>query len=189
VARTAARRKQSIQEDNIVRRLLIQFVLPTVFISIPPLAAVLVAMVIPSQAMSFFLKNVGEMDVLILTLGSVLFVTQILLGWRALQWRDTGFNPGPDRWVNYLSQAAEWFPMLGLLGTVGGILQTFSAVHAKIEPHQIIQNYAPAITATGCGLYMAFINILPAWIVITGREMIASLGGAKPVASPTGETP
>ena len=163
-----------------MRQFLIQFVLPSVFMLIPPLAAVLVATVIPGAAMQFFIRNIGEMDILILSLGSILFLSQMLLGWRALQWRGTGFNAGPDRWVNYLSQAAEWFPMLGLLGTVGGILQTFSAVHAKIQPHEIINNYAPAITATGCGLYMAFINILPAWIVITGREIISSLGGAEP---------
>jgi MotA/TolQ/ExbB proton channel family len=150
---------------------------------IPLLAAVLVYTVIPEPAKAFFLKNIGEMDLLIISLGGILFVSQILLGWRALQWRGTGFNAGPDRWVNYLSQAAEWFPMLGLLGTVGGILQTFSAVHDKIQPHEIIRNYAPAITATGCGLYMAFVNILPAWVVITGRELISSLGGR--VSAPT----
>ena len=79
--------------------------------------------------------------------------------------------------MNHLAQAAEWFPLLGLLGTVGGILQTFSAIHPDIKPHDIINKYAPAITATGAGLFMAFINILPPWMVIIGRELIVTLGG------------
>ena len=34
-----------------------------------------------------------------------------------------------------------------------------------------------AITATGGGLYMAFINILPVWVVSIGRDLIRSLAG------------
>ena len=34
--------------------------------------------------------------------------------------------------------------------------------------------------ATGSGLFMALINILPAWIVMIGRPLILSLGGDEP---------
>lgn len=163
-----------------MRRLLIRHVFPFLLCLIPPLAAALVALVIPGEAMAFFLKNVGAMDALILGLGCTLFVSQMLLCWFALQWRGTSFNEGPDRWVNNLAQAAEWFPMLGLLGTVGGILQTFASITGPVSPHVIIEKYAPAITATGCGLYMAFVNILPAWIMIVGRDLIVTLGGGRP---------
>jgi hypothetical protein len=189
MARVRARRRRAaklIGGGHIVRRLLIQLVLPFLFCLIPVLAAALVAIVIPREAMAFFLGHVGEMDVLILAIGVSLFCTQMVLCWASLQWRGTGFNEGPDVWVNNLAQAAEWFPMLGLLGTVGGILQTFASVSDTITPNVIIQKYAPAITATGCGLYMAFINILPPWIVIMGRQTIASLGGGRPSAP--GET-
>jgi hypothetical protein len=67
--------------------------------------------------------------------------------------------------------------MLGLLGTVGGILQTFTGVTGGMAPDQIIRNYAPAITATGSGLFCALINILPTWIVVVGRQVILTLGG------------
>ena len=168
-----------------MRRLLIQIIFPFLLCLVPILAAVLVALVIPGEAMRFFLTHIGSMDILILTLGVSLFVAQMLLCWFSLQWRGTGFNEGTDRWVNNLSQAAEWFPMLGLLGTVGGILQTFSSVSETVKPHDIIQSYAPAITATGCGLYMAFINILPPWISIMGRELILTLGGGSRGSSGT----
>ena len=77
--------------------------------------------------------------------------------------------------------------MLGLLGTVAGILQTFSGITGPTAPEKIIQLYAPAITATGSGLFMALFNILPTWIVLIGRDLIRSLGGeaAAPVAPAT----
>jgi biopolymer transport protein ExbB/TolQ len=69
--------------------------------------------------------------------------------------------------------------MLGLIGTVAGILEAFSASQGgggPIEPRVI----APAITATGSGLFMALINILPAWIVLLGRDLIQLLSGVQP---------
>src|SRR5262249_59285795 len=77
-----------------------------------------------------------------------------------------------------LAQAAEWFPLLGLLGTVAAILQTFSEMSEKVTPREIIENYAPAITATGSGLFMALINIFPTWLVQVGRDLIRTLGGS-----------
>jgi MotA/TolQ/ExbB proton channel family len=162
-----------------MRRVLIQGLLPLCLVVTPILAAAVVAVSIPQAGMLFFLEHVGPMDALILGLGTVIFLAQLPLCWRALRWQGTGFDEGADRWVNHLAQAAEWFPILGLLGTVGGILQTFSAITGPIQPHVIIEKYAPAITATGAGLFMAFINILPAWIVILGRDLIGTLGGGR----------
>ena len=112
---------------------------------------------------------------------------QTLLAWRALQWRGTGFNERPDRWLSNLAQAAEWFPMLGLIGTVTGILETFSQIASNpaTRSQEIIRLYAPAITATGSGLFMALINIFPSWVVLLGRDVILSLGGGE--ASAPGE--
>ena len=102
----------------------------------------------------------------------------------ALLWRESAgdFNTRPDRWLSHLAQGAEWFPLLGLIGTVVAILQTFSAITpgSRPEPSEIIGKYAPAITATGGGLYMAFINILPSWVANVGRDLIRSLGGYAP---------
>jgi hypothetical protein len=69
---------------------------------------------------------------------------------------------------------------------VAGILQTFSSITGPVEPARVISLYAPAITATGSGLFMALINILPTWIVLFGRETILALGGGE---GSTGEVP
>jgi MotA/TolQ/ExbB proton channel family len=177
-----------------VRRFLIQFVLPTFFCLVPVAGAALVALAVPREAMGHYLTRVrtSPIDWLILTLGAVLFVSQILLAWRALRWRGEGFDERPDPWLTHLAAAAEWFPLLGLIGTVAAILQTFSSLGApgltpeQTSPRAIIHNYAPAITATGSGLFMALMNILPTWIVLIGRDLIRSLaGGPAPVRGAT----
>ena len=169
-----------------MRRLLIQTVLPTFFCLIPVAGAVLIVFAIPEEAMRDYLRRVKDnpIDWLILSLGSVLFVTQILLAFRALRWRGEDFDERSDRWLSHLALAAEWFPLLGLIGTVAAILQTFSSIGTSAEaaqPSEIIRKYAPAITATGSGLFMALMNILPTWVVLLGRDMIRSLAGGAAV--------
>jgi len=161
-----------------MRRLAIRVVLPLCFCLVPLVAALLVAAAVPPLAQNFYVSQVrhSPMDWLIVGLGSVLFVVQLLLCWRSLQWRGTGFDERPDRWLSNLAQAAEWFPMLGLIGTVAGIMQTFSSISGAMSPQEIISKYAPAITATGSGLFMALFNILPAWVVLLGRDVILALG-------------
>ncbi len=163
-----------------MRRFLITLVLPAFFCLLPLLAAGLVAVCVPWEALKFFWDHFGPMEVLILGLGTLLFLLQMAFCWKALRWRGTGFDEGSDRWVTNLAQAAEWFPMLGLIGTVSGILLTFSSIHGPTPQHEIIQRYAPAITATGSGLFMALINMMPSWMILLGRDLIASLGGAPP---------
>lgn len=167
-----------------MRRFLIQRLLPLLFCLAPPLAALLTAAAVPSQAQEFYLENLrrSRIDWLILGLGFSVFGVQILLCWRSLQWRGPGFDERPDRWLSNLAQAAEWFPLLGLIGTVAGIMQTFSSIKGPVQPQEIISKYAPAITATGSGLFMALFNLLPSWVVLIGRDLILALGGA-----PSGE--
>jgi len=177
-----------------VRRFLIQTVLPLFFCAVPLAAAALVALALPREARNFYLAHLTALDGIILGLGATLFLVQMLLGWRALHWRGSRFDERPDPWLTNLAQAAEWFPLLGLIGTVAGILQTFSSIHGPTPPDQIINLYAPAITATGSGLFMALINILPSWVVLIGRDLIRALGGeltaaARPAAGPSAYTP
>jgi hypothetical protein len=161
-----------------VRQLLIRGLLPFLFCLLPFLAAGLVLVCIPMDAHKFFFNHFGPMEALIVGGGVMLFLVQIALCFKALRWQGTSFDEGSDRWISHLAQAAEWFPMLGLIGTVAGILKAFaeSTGGLAVEPRII----APAITATGSGLFMALINILPAWIVILGRDFILLLSGMQP---------
>ena len=182
-----------------MRRFWIHHVLPVAFCLVPVLAAALIFAAVPADARRDYLTRIQEsgIDWIILATGFTLFTVQTILAWRALRWRETDFDVNSDRWLNHLAQAAEWFPLLGLIGTVAAILQTFSSITpgSQPTPQEIIKKYAPAITATGSGLFMPLINILPSWIVGIGRDLIRSLGGyapalAKPAdgrsAAPTG---
>ena len=165
-----------------MRRRLIQTVLPLVFCLVPLLAAALIAVSLPAGARDFYLAHLTPLDYLILGLGAVLFLVQILLSLRALQWRGASFDERPDGWLSNLAQAAEWFPLLGLIGTVAGIMQTFAAFGqgGPVTQQEVIYRYASAITATCSGLFMALINILPSWVVMLGRDLIRSLAGEPP---------
>jgi len=167
-----------------LRRLWIHHVLPAAFAAIPVLAAALLFVAVPSDARRDYIARVetSPIDWIIIGIGFTLFIVQVLLAWRALRWQETDFDVKADRWISHLSQGAEWFPLLGLIGTVAAILQTFSSITPGVNPtpQDIIRKYAPAITATGGGLYMAFINILPVWIVSVGRDLIRSLAGFAP---------
>jgi len=171
-----------------LRTFVIRFVLPSIFCLMPIAVALLVAAAIPEAAQKDYLERVAvsRLDWLILGMGSILFVSQMLLAWRALRWQGYSFDERADTWLNHLAQAAEWFPLLGLIGTVAAILQTFGSVAPGVTPQQIISKYGPAITATGSGLFMAFINILPTWMVAFGRDLIRSLAGYDPA---TGNRP
>lgn len=170
-----------------MRRLLIQHVLPFVLSLVPLLAAVVVAVALPADARVFYLDHLTGLDWIILGLGLLLFLTQLRLSWKALRRRGGGFDERADEWLSNLAQAAEWFPLLGLLGTVAGILQTFSSFTSGTGPvssELIIGRYAPALTATGSGLLMVLINILPGWVVLLGRGLILSLAGGTVESDP-----
>ena len=160
------------------RRFVIRVLLPSLLCLFPMVLAVVVCWAIPPLARRFYLDQIArsKIDWLILTSGAFLFLWQINLSWRALRWQETGFDESVDRRLSNLAQAGEWFPLLGLIGTVAGILQTFGSINGPITPNEIIEKYSPAITATGSGLLMALLNILPIWVVQFGREMIRQLG-------------
>jgi hypothetical protein len=167
-----------------VRTTLIRTFLPLVFVTLPLLAAALIGTSLPTDARRFYLDHIrhSSLDQLILTFGIGLFLVQLSVSWRALRWRGISFDERFDGWLSNLAQAAEWFPLLGLIGTVAGIMQTFDSFRGKDQVLQadVIAKYAPAITATCSGLLMALINILPTWVVLVGRDMIRTLAGGAP---------
>jgi hypothetical protein len=166
-------------EDRFVRRALVQTVLPLVLCALPPVAAFVVWRALPRKAWNFYVENMSPMDLVIVGLGAFMFTFQMVLSWLALRWRSNNFDERVDPWLNRMGLAAEWFPLLGLLGTVAAILQTFSEIKGPTPQEKIIELYAPAITATGSGLFMALLNILPLWVVMMGRDVIRYAGGGE----------
>jgi hypothetical protein len=177
-----------------VRRQLIQVFLPLVFAILPALGALLVVVSLPRDARGFYASKalgiptdysqrtgqaptVNFLDYFIIGLGCALFLIQTFLAYRAMCWRGKGFDERADPWLNRLAQSSEWFPLLGLIGTVAAILQTFSSIEGPTPQAEIIRKYAPALTATGSGLFMALLNILPAWMSLVGRGLILTLAG------------
>ena len=172
-----------------MRRFFICFMLPLVFVTVPLLAGALIAVAIPIESRNFYLSHLTTLDILILVLGSLLFSVQTLMSRIALRWETTTFNESYDRSLSHLAQSAEWFPLLGLIGTVAGIMQTFASFDGSkiVTQSEIIGKYAPAITATMSGLFMALLNILPTWMVQTGRQIILKLGGPVTALKPPPE--
>ncbi len=166
-----------------MRRLWINTLLPLVFCSLPVAVAAVIFAAVSTTARGQYLDRLrsSPIDWVILGLGGVLFLAQTWLSWRAMQWKDArgGFDETVDDWLSHTARGAEWFPLLGLIGTVAAILETFSTFGPGSKPaaEEIIQKYGPAITATGSGLFMAFLNILPSWIVVAGRKLIQGMAG------------
>lgn len=164
-----------------MRRFWIHHVLPSLFVALPLLTAALLFAAVPPEARRDYCERVAHspIDWVILTIGFTLFITQTILALKALKWRRGSFDDRADNWIENLAQAAEWFPLMGLIGTVAAILQTFSSITpgSNPTPQEIISKYAPAITATGSGLFMALLNILPQWIVRVGRDFLLLLAG------------
>jgi len=162
-----------------VRKLIIQTILPLVFAVLPLLGATLILLTLPERGSRFYFSHLTPLDYVIISLGGGLFLIQTWLAFHAMRWQTDDFADWPDVWLSRLSQSSEWFPLLGLIGTVGAILQTFSNISETggATPDRIIGLYAPALTATGSGLFMALVNILPGWMVLIGRGLIESLGG------------
>lgn len=159
--------------------LLIRRFLPLLFVLLPVAAGALVIAAVPPKALQFYLHSIRDsyLDWIILGLGLIFFIVQIILAWQAMCWREQGFDERPDRWLQRLHQTSDWFPLLGLFGTLAGILQTFARISAQADTPQqeIIQLYAPSLTTAASGLLMAFLNLLPLWLAAVGRGLILSL--------------
>lgn len=170
---------------------LIRSVLPLVLTLMPVALGLVLVLSVPEAARGFYFNylRVSQLDWVILALGLTFWCSQLWWTRKALQWQSQSFDERYDTWLQGMYQAAEWFPLLGLFGTVAAVLQTFGTVSLResVSQRDIIAMYAPALTTTASGLLMAFLNILPAWLVKQGRRLILSL--AMPPRPGEGESP
>jgi len=162
-----------------MKRFVIVWMIPSVLCLLPGIAGIALVLAMPETALRFYLDRVREsyLDWLILGLGTGLAIIQLWLVWRALRWQETDFDTRQDEVLQQMAWAAEWFPLLGLFGTVAGILQTFATIGLRqvVPQQEILRLYAPALTTTASGLLMALVNVVPWWLVVVGRRFILVL--------------
>src|ERR1039457_5092896 len=79
-------------------------------------------------------------------------------------------GPEPERVLNTLGTIAGVSPLLGLLGTVTGIIKAFNATHAggAGDPRMLSRGIAEALVATAAGLCVAIPSLI-AYRYLRGR--------------------
>ena len=104
-------------------------------------------------------------DWLIYAVGLSLIVVQIMF----YKWHHDGkrfqFVQYLSKWQQIFLVIAELLPLLGLLGTVLGLMQTFGNFQtmktgAKVDLTLMIQNFAPALSTTLSGLLFVIPNLV-----------------------------
>lgn len=109
-----------------------------------------------------YLEYLSWYDRIILTLGGMAILTQVIFyGMYVMKVAD--FDRTVMKWLDWLSMFFELFPLLGLLGTVFGLLNTFKNVKLNSETGLDIGNmlgdFAPALTSTVSGIIALMINL------------------------------
>ncbi len=110
-----------------------------------------------------YIESLSWMDLyLILPYGGSLFLAHLICfwgRWKRYLWAVQGL----EKRRAFLLALSELLPLLGLLGTVFGLLQTFKAVAGiQIDDkliYEIFQNFAPALTTTASGILMLLPNL------------------------------
>lgn len=146
-----------------MRKLLVRGILPLLFAVLPITATLGLVASLPAEARDFFTLHMTRLDWIILGAGGFLLVWQTLTLWAGLATYSGADEPNLV-WLRQLSNAVEWFPLLGLLGTVISILQTLGNLAPGTPIDEVIRNYSPALTATASGLVAAIANLFPLWV-------------------------
>ncbi|MDO5581201.1 MAG: MotA/TolQ/ExbB proton channel family protein [Planctomycetia bacterium] len=104
----------------------------------------------------------SPMDWGILAFGTILVLLHIIfLFGRTCRWRWA--TQGLETRQRVLAMLMEILPLLGLLGTILALLKTFQSIgmdSGTINIHEIISNFAPALTTTASGIIMLVINLV-----------------------------
>jgi hypothetical protein len=110
-----------------------------------------------------YLEFISVFDFVILSYGGFLALFQVFVIFMRYNSRRIFFVQNLDRIQASCLQWAELLPVLGLIGTVIAMLNTFSefsVVHGEgVDIAIIIRKFAPAMTTTLSGLFMIVINL------------------------------
>lgn len=168
-----------------MRKLLVRGILPLLFAAIPIAATFGLVVSLPLDAREFFSLHMTRLDWIILGAGAGLLIWQTAALWAGLATYSGNDEPALI-WLRQLSNAVEWFPLLGLLGTVISILQTLGNLAPGTPIDEVIRNYSPALTATASGLVAALANLTPLWVGNLGLLMLERIAeGPLPVTNET----
>lgn len=117
--------------------------------------------------MELYWKTVlgSPIDWFIYAVGSLLLITQIFFLVMHLKGKGFQFVQYLSKWQQFFLVIAELLPLLGLLGTVFSLMNTFGTFQAmktgaKIDFTLMIQNFAPALSATFSGLFWVIPNLV-----------------------------
>ena len=102
-------------------------------------------------------------DWVILCYGALLFLFQLAALFMRCFSYSTFFVQNLGRTQSACLQWTELLPVLGLMGTVMAMLNTFAVFDASMEEGvnlaSVVQRFAPAMTTTLSGLFMVALNL------------------------------
>ena len=126
-----------------------------------------------NELIQLYFRYFGFFDVVCWCLGILAFWLQFN-GFRQARSISTTRGAGFDKKFNslvsslrYGTLAVDALPLIGLLGTVGALLVTFSGMDSGIAIGEIIHRFAPGLTSTVSGLLLAISNLafLNLWLL------------------------
>ncbi|MDR2643915.1 MAG: MotA/TolQ/ExbB proton channel family protein [Planctomycetaceae bacterium] len=110
-----------------------------------------------------YFEFISGLDWVIISYGSFLALFQLFAIFMRFSSRRVFFVQNLDRIQMSCLQFTELLPVLGLIGTVVAMLNTFSefsVTHGEgVDIAVIIRKFAPAMTTTLSGLFMVIINL------------------------------
>lgn len=112
-----------------------------------------------------YVGKLGGFDYFIGIIGVGLFIFQIVIFACAIQ--NWTWDAHRKKNMNFVISVCELFPLLGLLGTVLGLLNTFSEISSVSQSgagsasaiEQLLGTFAPALTTTVSGIICLIINL------------------------------
>lgn len=109
--------------------------------------------------MSGYLDSMGWFDRLIIGLGFLTVLVQLIF-YIMYVLKIKGFDKNANEWFDWLVLFFDLFPLMGLLGTVNGMLDTFKEFKENMDITSMMAKFAPALTSTVSGIIALILNLI-----------------------------